>query len=583
MNRILTSNRILAGALLVLIALLVWFSLHLAGTRIYQVDECTEVYTARLLATGQAKAHPGSIGLLQFPLSWLAKSTPSSDQLLTAARFVMVELFWLNFVLLALATGVKLRSTGGLVVLLGAATLAPLWDYGFEIRHDNLLLTGMLLTWCVVRVRPAGAQSYCIAGVLAVAMQFTAHKAFAYLAPLTLVILVFPPPGHDLPRWKLVLSWVGGALAAFVALRLVYALQGAGELSGFAGSGVSFVSKVSVSDSRFWPWNTLSRLLGQTPLLLALVAAATVALAADLLKRGKAALSWDGCLPEALLFFGTIGILFINPTPFPYNLLHVVPFAFLLAYRHGLGLSDEIVQRPKLLTFSVTVLVFVHLVTFGFTTRRHLEWTNARQVGLMNLAEELTDPVKDPVFDGAYLVSTRPAIHPASFLHSLTVQSLLEPNSTHVADMLAARPAAVIMQNYRTDWLRKEDHDYIREHYVPMADDFWVLGKMLPAGGGTFEIIHPGRYQIAPREASCILGTVETNRVGLIIRAVKTNCFGTLDGVPLTGKAVELKPGTYRLETAADCQPAVVWVGPRREWLRPIGDGDHRRLFVNWY
>ncbi|MEI2722540.1 MAG: hypothetical protein V9H26_03030 [Verrucomicrobiota bacterium] len=72
MNRILASNRVLAGVMLGLIGLLVWFSLHLAGSRIFQVDECTEVYTARLLATGQAKAHPGAVGLLQIPISWLA-------------------------------------------------------------------------------------------------------------------------------------------------------------------------------------------------------------------------------------------------------------------------------------------------------------------------------------------------------------------------------------------------------------------------------------------------------------------------------------------------------------------------------
>ncbi|MEI2722541.1 MAG: hypothetical protein V9H26_03035 [Verrucomicrobiota bacterium] len=144
--------------------------------------------------------------------------------MLTSARFVMVEIFWLNVVLLALATGANLRSTGGLLTLLAAATLAPLWDYGFEIRHDNLLLTGLLVTWCVIRVRPAGWQSYLIAGALAVAMQLAAHKAFAYFIPLTLAILLFPPPGHNQPRWKLALSWGVGALVAFVALRFVYAL-----------------------------------------------------------------------------------------------------------------------------------------------------------------------------------------------------------------------------------------------------------------------------------------------------------------------------------------------------------------------
>ncbi|MFO1512693.1 MAG: hypothetical protein U1F83_07240 [Verrucomicrobiota bacterium] len=324
-------------------------------------------------------------------------------------------------------------------------------------------------------------------------------------------------------------------------------------------------------------------MLGQTPLLLALLGAATLAAAVEVRRGGKAALSWDGCLPETLLFLGALGILFVNPTPFPYNLLNLVPFAFLLAYRHGTRLWKEIALRPGLLALSGMVLVFTHLVTFGLATRRHLDWTNTRQVGLMGLAENLTDPLKDPVFDGVGLVSTRPIIDPASFLHSLSVRSLLRPEATSIADMLAAKPAAVIMQNYRTDWLRKEDHEFIREHYVPLADDFWVLGKRLPAGGGSFEIIHPGRYQISSKEASCVLGTVETNPLGLVIPPVKTNCVGTLDGFALTGKPVELATGTHRIETAPDCEPTVVWLGPRLERLRPLGDGDHLRLFVNWY
>lgn len=576
-------NRILNGIILILLILLVWLSLHLAANRIFQVDECTEVYTARIVASGQGKEHAIGMALLQFPLSWVAKSAPRSEDLIIAARFIMVEVFWLNIVLLAVATGEKLLSTRGLLALMGAATLAPLWDYGFEIRHDNLMLTGLLLTWCLVRVRPSGWQSYFGAGMLAVILQFTAHKAFAYVIPLTLAIFVFPPPGHKLSRLKLITGWVIGAAVAFGALRFLYALHGVGESTATVDAGVKFVSSVSVGDNRFWPWIALSRLPGQSPLLLALVVGALAALLVELYRRGKLAFNWDSCLPEAVLFLGALGILFVNPTPFPYNLLHLVPFAFLLAFRYASRLWEEIARQPKLLLVSVTIMIFTHLTIFGLTTRRHLDWTNARQTTLMNLAEELTDPVKDPVFDGVLLVSSRPMIHSASFLHSLSVHSVLQKDAIHIADMLAARPAAVIIQNYRTDWLRKEDHNYIREHYVPLADDFWVLGKMLPVGGGTFEIIHAGRYQITPKEASYVAGTFETNAMGLIIMPVKTNCTATLDGVALTGKPVELSVGTHRLETGDDCQPAVVWVGPRLERLQPMSDSDHRRLFVNWY
>ncbi|HEY4984271.1 MAG TPA: hypothetical protein VIJ24_04345, partial [Verrucomicrobiae bacterium] len=153
--------------MLTTLAGLIWFSLHLASMRIYQVDECTEVYVARTLATDSARANVGHVTLFQALLSPFTRAFSCSADLFTAARFVMVELFWLNLVLMALATGEKLFSLRGLIALVGAVTLAPLWDYGFEIRHDNLLLTGLLLMWCTVRLRPVGLQSYFIIGAMA--------------------------------------------------------------------------------------------------------------------------------------------------------------------------------------------------------------------------------------------------------------------------------------------------------------------------------------------------------------------------------------------------------------------------------
>ena len=108
----------------------------------------------------------------------------------------MLEVFWLNVFLLALATGERLRSRGGLLALVGAATLAPLWDFGFEIRPENLLLCGVLLMWCAVRVRPKGLQPFFIAGVLTAGLQFVTVKAVLYTLPISLAILAFPPPGQ---------------------------------------------------------------------------------------------------------------------------------------------------------------------------------------------------------------------------------------------------------------------------------------------------------------------------------------------------------------------------------------------------
>ncbi len=115
------------------------FSLYLAASRIYQVDECENVFIARILATGQMDNFFSFLSPLQFALSWLARGATQSIELFASARCFMLLVFWVNLLLLAVATGERLLSRRFLIALAGAATLAPLWDYGFEIRGDNLL------------------------------------------------------------------------------------------------------------------------------------------------------------------------------------------------------------------------------------------------------------------------------------------------------------------------------------------------------------------------------------------------------------------------------------------------------------
>src|ERR1035437_1850207 len=183
-------NRALILILLASLAGMIWFSHRMAGVRIYHADECQNVSMARIIATGQTKAFYTEAGLFQTGvLAWLARGATRSVDIFVAARFVMLEIFWLNVVLIALATGERLLSRRGLIALVGAATLAPLWDYGFEIRPDNLLLCGVLLWWCVVRVRPAGIQPFVIVGALAVWLQFVAFRAAAFTLPISLAIL----------------------------------------------------------------------------------------------------------------------------------------------------------------------------------------------------------------------------------------------------------------------------------------------------------------------------------------------------------------------------------------------------------
>ncbi len=176
----------------------------------------------------------------------------------------------------------------------------------------------------------------------------------------------------------------------------------------------------------------------------------------------------------------------------------LVPFAYLFAFRYVLTVWKEIWAFPLVRPLIFTLLIFAHFVPFLVATRRHLDWPNHRQEGLMRFAEQLTDPVKDPVYDGIGLVPAQRSIHFHWLLRSPNIRDFRKGGELRVRDVLAERPAAVITQSYRTDWLPEEDHEFIRERYVPPADDLWVSGRTLPAGGAEFEIHHPGCSMFSP-------------------------------------------------------------------------------------
>ena len=294
-------------------------------------------------------------------------------------------------------------------------------------------------------------------------------------------------------------------------------------------------------------------------------------------------MTWDSLLPEALLFVLALVALLINPAAEPYNLLQLVPYAFLLSFRYLSGLAKEIWGRLALRPVFVALLFFAHLVPFGVATRRHLSLPNSYQEARMRLAENMTDPAKDPVYDGIGLVPTRPSIHFWWLLPDPNRPSFAAQHGLLVRDLLAARPAAVLIPNYRTDCLPEEDQAFIRERYVALADDFWVLGKVLPAGGGSFEIVHPGRYRISSLEGSDLDGTYPEGIAGLTTPLEEGTLLGTLDGIPLSKGPIELKAGTHRIATKPGSTPAVVWMGPRLDRAGRLGKCDHRFLFVASY
>lgn len=553
-------------AMLLVLAALGFLSLYLALNRIYQVDEAQNIFMARVIGsrlTAEYFANP--LLWLMGPMAWLARGADSAVALFTWNRLIFLLVFWINLVLMVKCAGESLRSRRGVLVLLMAATLAPLWDYGFEVRHDNLILTSLLLMWYLGRVRHLGRLSYFVLGFLTLLMKFMAFKALVYVLPLSLAFLCFPHPGHGRRRFELILAWVFGAIIGWGICWIIYKNAGIFQPDS-AGSGSSIQAVGAVNG--FAPWSlTLMRLPGQTPLLLAASVAALWCMGKGLLKKQWSFLSWDDYAPECFLVIGALLILFVNPTPFPYNLVNLVPFVFLLCVRYLNTLLFLLAEKAALRTLLYAVIVFTYVMPFVLATYRHFSMGNQRQQLLMYTAEYLTDPGKDPVYDAIGMVPTRQSIHYYWYLHSLNIKSFTNGGSMSVERMLEARPAAVFIPSYRTGWLPESDWKFIRSRYLPLADDFWVLGHVFPLGGGLWKVFHSGRYQVLGKKDSIV--------------SPLRSFF--IDGNKITSSIVDLSIGAHELKCGAEEQAVLVWLGPRAECVPSLSPGDSRSLFVNWY
>jgi hypothetical protein len=543
----------MSSAMLLSVAGLACLAVYLGWHRIYQVDEAQNLYMTRMLATGQSELYFSNALLWMLgPLSWLTASFNESVRIFEWARMLFVGVFLLNIYLLALNTGRKPGSFAGVAALFGAATLAPLWDYGFEIRHDNLILTGLLLMWWLGRTAPRGRWSYLALGCLSMAMPFLSFKAIAYVAPMSLAFLVFPPPGHRQSRAALWMAWALGAGATLGVLALVYACSGAGPV--FL-AGVREVAAIGAVALRMDPAIALDRLPLQVPLLRELAWLAFGWIGVTLCRQRGAALTWDGLIPEALLLLGSIGVLLINPTPFPYNLVNLVPFAYLLAFRLAASLVEYKWEIRHFGAALFGLLLVAHVVPFLKATPRHLAMSNERQKLVMRTAEALTDPRTDRVYDGAGLVPTRASIGFNWYNHSLNLADFASGRRPSVASMLAEHPAAVIIRSYRTDMIPEAGRDFIARRYLPLSDDLWVLGRVLGPGGGDYEVLHPGRY--------------------MVLRSV--------GGGPVSSVALTLAAGTVRIDSAPEQQTRVMWVGPTLAALPGMGTAYHQHLFRHFY
>jgi hypothetical protein len=262
-------------------------------------------------------------------------------------------------------------------------------------------------------------------------------------------------------------------------------------------------------------------------------------------------------VPELLLAFGAIGVFLINPTPFRYNL---VPLSGLLlvAGARVLPELDAQFSAPSLRATLVAIVIACHIAPFAQNVYHLSTLTNDRQRTLMNLAERMTDPAHDQVYAASGLVPTRDSIGYPWFLHTLNMRHFYDGTFPTVRGMLALRPAAVLIPSYRTDWLLIPDRMFIFQHYMPYADDFWVLGQSFLSGSGTFTCLHEGRYLVTHGRHEHVL----------------------VDGATLPKDSIlTLKPGPHEIASRGKQLAFVRWIGPHLHQLPTLAQASRLLLF----
>ncbi len=545
---------------------LVGLSIYLGINRIFQVDEVLYSTLARFLASRKMAPFVPNVPIILIgPLTWIAGAQKDGVAVLVAMRMPFVALMWVNAFLLVAATGQRLRSRGGLIMLALAATLAPMWDYGFEVRHDVPLVTVTLALWCLLKAeRPALPLRMFLGGVLAAGMQLIAFKGFLYALPmLGLGIYMVRPKSPK--TWFTCLGMILiGIAGGLLAGRLAHGLAGTWDLAwkGFRDTTVYAANSVE----RFSPWSSIQRLFSEAPLL---AYAGVGVLLCPFFQPGASKfrnLIEADWFPEWMFASLCFALLLVNPTPFPYNLIHVVPAFFIAVLRFREPILESILSLTSPgRQVVVGGLLLLHGLPWSVATARHLNMDNDRQVEVIRTAEALTDPSLHRVFDGSGLVSTRSPIGERWIIHSFTIRHFMDGSWPTVRSLLAQNPTPVILPNYRTNWLPKEDQAFIEAHYVALAEDFLVLGAIRDSGSSSWEVLADGRYMLAvfPKGADAGKGI-------------------EIDGRRIDPGISSFTKGSHSIQVPGGFRIQIVWLGPHLQIIPALGPAPHP-LFVNWY
>ncbi|WP_306598496.1 hypothetical protein [Geothrix sp. 21YS21S-2] len=513
-------------------------SFALAMTRVYQVDEAQTVYMATVLAKGWTGSLFTSGQLHLHPLSLLAHIGSTSATTFLVFRACFWALFWVNAALAVRASGMRVRSLHGAKGLVLAGTLATWWAYALECRHDNILITGLLVLWILARrTRLPRDLVFLSLGFVSLLLHACLFKSIAVWAPLT-ALLVGLEPGGWATRARRAGWWLLGAAGCYLAC---WAFKAHAGIQSLGANGQNAL-RVAVSSERFAPWHTLQMLLGTSPLLVAAMGGLVLLGAAQLRRRGlRKAWEEEAGFPEVLLFVLCAFAFLANPTPFPYNLATLSAGALVAILALGRPwLEPGAFREARGLPFLVSLGLLLHLTPWAMRVAELFSMPNDRQEEIMAMTEAFTGP-DDPVYDGIGMVPTRKA---PTYEWVINWANQGQFHERPLFANLGDRVPPVVLPSYRLNYLPPADRAFLAANYLLLHKDFWVLGASprTSAEPGTWTCLRSGRYALIPLKPDP--GPV------------------TLDGQIIPQGITWIAKGTHQLAMDPASPSALSWVGP---------------------
>lgn len=460
-------------------------ALAISRNRSFQVDEVEHLHAAYNIADGRAlyrdfwQSHNPLLYVLLQPI--VSVDDPVGTY--RRGRLLIAALMLCTIVLTAWTAG-RLAGPAAAVIagslLLFETTFA---ERGIEVRPDNILALAVAgaLALQVSSIRESSR--FCIQGLL-LGIGFLATSKAAVMTVAFGILWSVIAVRRRRPMLLLgpVASW---AIPVAVAAAC---LAGLGLLDDWARSNVYpyflHVSRSLLPSSAFSPGRFLLADAGRNVFFyVSSLAAAACITVLTVLRRPEARPLW---FPAGLAFTG-LAFLWLNPFPFPYNFVAVLPsHAVLAGVVWGLaakGLSLRTRFEP-----AVPLIVGLCLAHAAFPTAsrrfgKSLEG-NAHQLATLRTVQRLTAP-DDRVYDVAGL-HFRPDPYPIYAMTGVGIQKYRLGIFPPIVPALRQNEVVACIENYRMRALPDEERQFIRDHFVRY--DKWVMVQ-----GTVVRDLRPGR------------------------------------------------------------------------------------------